>query len=77
MLLWNSSDKLIMENSFKTLNLKKEIQDNLESLEFNQMTPIQAASLPVILEGKDVIAKAKTGSGKTLALIGQIRAINT
>lgn len=40
---------------------------NLESLGYQQMTPIQQASLPVILKGEDLIAQAKTGSGKTVA----------
>ena len=40
---------------------------NLASLGYSEMTPIQAHSLPLILAGKDVIAKAKTGSGKTAA----------
>jgi ATP-independent RNA helicase DbpA len=56
-----------MTHSFKNLKIKKEILDNLESLEYSNMTPIQAAALPVILSGKDVIAEAKTGSGKTAA----------
>jgi ATP-independent RNA helicase DbpA len=34
---------------------------------FSQMTEIQAGTLPAILEGRDVVAKAKTGSGKTAA----------
>ena len=34
---------------------------------YHKMTPIQAESLPLIIEGKDVIAQAKTGSGKTAA----------
>ena len=37
------------------------------SLGFTQMTPVQAQSLPLVLAGKDVRAKAKTGSGKTVA----------
>jgi len=41
--------------------------ENLESLEYREMTPIQALSLPHILAGKDVIAQGKTGSGKTAA----------
>jgi ATP-independent RNA helicase DbpA len=40
---------------------------NLQQLEYLQMTPIQAASLPVTLAGHDLIAQAKTGSGKTAA----------
>jgi ATP-dependent RNA helicase MSS116 len=33
------------------------------------MTPVQAATLPVILSGRDLLAKAKTGTGKTLAFL--------
>jgi ATP-independent RNA helicase DbpA len=40
---------------------------NLESLEYRVMTPVQAAGLPHILQGRDMIAQAKTGSGKTAA----------
>lgn len=40
---------------------------NLDSLGYQQMTPIQQASLPAILDGRDLIAQAKTGSGKTVA----------
>jgi ATP-independent RNA helicase DbpA len=40
---------------------------NLASLGYAEMTPVQAHSLPLVLAGKDVIARAKTGSGKTAA----------
>jgi ATP-independent RNA helicase DbpA len=40
---------------------------NLVSLGYDEMTPIQDHSLPLILAGTDVIAQAKTGSGKTAA----------
>ncbi|MDH5388752.1 MAG: ATP-dependent RNA helicase DbpA [Gammaproteobacteria bacterium] len=53
--------------AFKSLPLSPEFLTNLESLDYKVMTPIQAQSLPAILEGKDVQAQAKTGSGKTAA----------
>ncbi|WPC70088.1 ATP-dependent RNA helicase DbpA [Aeromonas hydrophila] len=56
-----------MNNEFSSLNLSPALQDNLASLGYLQMTPIQAQSLPLVLDGKDLIAKAKTGSGKTAA----------
>jgi ATP-dependent RNA helicase DbpA len=52
---------------FSSLNLKSALSDNLASMGYQEMTPIQAQSLPLIIEGKDVIAQAKTGSGKTAA----------
>lgn len=52
--------------------------DGLESLGYVQMTPIQAQSLPYILDGQDLIAQAKTGSGKTAAFgIGLLSRIKT
>ena len=53
--------------AFSALHLKAPMLKNLSSLGYAEMTPIQAHSLPLILAGKDVIAKAKTGSGKTAA----------
>jgi ATP-independent RNA helicase DbpA len=63
---------------FKDLILPNELLENLASLGYEKMTPIQQASIPPILEGRDLIGKAKTGSGKTLAfalpLIHKIKA---
>jgi ATP-independent RNA helicase DbpA len=53
--------------SFSSLALRAELQSNLVSLNYAEMTPVQAQTLPLILQSKDVIAQAKTGSGKTAA----------
>ena len=54
-------------SSFSSLSLSTEFLDNIRSLDYNEMTEVQARSLPVILEGKDLLGQAKTGSGKTAA----------
>ncbi|WP_112479040.1 ATP-dependent RNA helicase DbpA [Vibrio variabilis] len=53
--------------AFSTLNLPTELLSTLDSLGYTKMTPIQADSLPKILDGKDIIGQGKTGSGKTAA----------
>lgn len=52
---------------FSSLPLSVPMLDNIASLGFESMTPIQAQSLPAVLDAKDVIAQGKTGSGKTVA----------
>ena len=64
-------------SSFKSISLHAALQTALERLNFTSMTPIQHESLPVILNGKDIIAQASTGSGKTLAFaLGILQNVN-
>src|SRR3954468_22459218 len=53
--------------SFDILPLTPAMLANLQRLGYERMTPIQAASLPIALAGRDLIAQARTGSGKTAA----------
>ena len=51
--------------------------ENLETLGYREMTPVQAESLPHVLKGEDLLAQAKTGSGKTAAYgIGLLHMLN-
>jgi ATP-independent RNA helicase DbpA len=52
---------------FTTLNLRPELIQSVIELGYTQLTDIQAATIPVVLAGEDVLAQAKTGSGKTAA----------
>jgi len=58
---------IVQSTDFSSLPLSKSLLTNLSTLGYQQMTPIQAQSLPLILAGKDVVAQGKTGSGKTAA----------
>jgi len=68
------------QQAFSALALREPLLNNLASLGYDSMTPIQAHSLPIMLEGTDVIAQAKTGSGKTaafgLALLNRLNVNN-
>jgi ATP-independent RNA helicase DbpA len=52
---------------FASLKLPQALQQALAEVGYEQMTPVQAASLPAILAGQDVVGQARTGSGKTAA----------
>jgi ATP-dependent RNA helicase RhlE len=55
--------------SFKELPISNYTQERLASAKFTVPTPVQAAAIPVALQGKDVLATAQTGTGKTLAFL--------
>ncbi|GLT14497.1 DEAD/DEAH box helicase [Vibrio algivorus] len=52
---------------FVDLDLNENLLSALNSMGFETPTPIQAASIPFLLEGKDALGKAQTGTGKTAA----------
>lgn len=52
---------------FDELDLEEEILDGLWDMNFEEMTPVQEHTIPVILEGHDLIGCAQTGTGKTAA----------
>jgi ATP-independent RNA helicase DbpA len=63
--------------SFSSLPLSPALLSNLDNLGYQEMTEIQAQSLPLLLQGRDLIAQAKTGSGKTAAFgIGILHKLN-
>ncbi|KAL0543167.1 hypothetical protein IC582_018256 [Cucumis melo] len=57
------------ELSFEELGLDPRLVRALIKKEIQKPTPIQHVAIPLILEGKDVVARAKTGSGKTFAYL--------
>src|SRR3990170_3901351 len=53
--------------SFELLGLKAELLSAVQAQGYTVPTPVQAKTIPVILEGRDVLAGAQTGTGKTAA----------
>lgn len=54
---------------FDDLDLEDAVLDGLYDMNFREATPVQELTIPVILEGNDVIACAQTGTGKTAAYV--------
>jgi superfamily II DNA/RNA helicase len=54
---------------FSELKLNDQVLEALEAMRFDECTPIQEQAIPLILEGKDLIAVAQTGTGKTAAYL--------
>lgn len=53
--------------SFSKMGLNTALQDRLAQLNYTAPTPIQQRAIPVVLEGRDLLAAAQTGTGKTAA----------
>jgi superfamily II DNA/RNA helicase len=55
--------------SFSTLGLDSSLLDNLARLGYAEATPVQAAAIPAVLAGGDLLVSSQTGSGKTAAFV--------
>lgn len=58
-----------LEIKFSDLPLQEKLHKALQSIDFTYCTPIQAETLPLMLEHKDVAGQAQTGTGKTAAYL--------
>lgn len=63
----HAEDAVVDENTFAHLGLQYEIVRALETAGYVTPTDIQAATIPALLEGRDVLGQAQTGTGKTAA----------
>jgi superfamily II DNA/RNA helicase len=54
-------------NNFESLSLSEGIKKALKKINFDKPTPIQAQSIPIGIQGKDILGSAQTGTGKTAA----------
>ena len=54
---------------FSELDLEESVLDALDAMNFRECTPVQEHTIPVILEGRDLIGVAQTGTGKTAAYL--------
>ena len=64
-----ATTKDIASGSFQSMSLSRPILRGLAAVGFSEPTPIQAKTIPIALEGKDIVGGAVTGSGKTAAFI--------
>jgi len=59
----------LTDTKFEQFDLADSLKSALQSVGYTQCTPIQAQSLPILLQGKDIAGQAQTGTGKTLAFL--------
>ncbi|XP_053401705.1 probable ATP-dependent RNA helicase DDX27 [Mercenaria mercenaria] len=55
--------------AFQDINVSRPLMKSLQQMNFEKPTPIQAATIPIALLGRDICACAVTGSGKTIAFM--------
>jgi ATP-dependent RNA helicase RhlB len=63
------SEGLLTQLRFETLDLPQSVMQGLADAGFDRCTPIQAETLPIALDGRDVAGQAQTGTGKTAAFL--------
>ena len=60
-------ENALQETGFNSLGLRPELLKALETLGYEEATPIQLAAIPHLIQGRDLLGQAATGTGKTAA----------
>ena len=68
-MLCTMSEQHLTKTKFSSFDLPSEVLKGVEESGFSFCTPIQEASLPLALQGKDIAGQAQTGTGKTAAFL--------
>ncbi len=55
--------------TFNDFNLSNTILEGIKDAGYTVPTPVQEATIPIALKGKDILASAKTGTGKTASFL--------
>ena len=55
--------------SFNSFNLDPRLLKNVQAMDYEEPTPIQIATIPPALAGRDILGSAETGTGKTAAFL--------
>lgn len=63
------TEKHLTEIEFSSFELDENIAQGIEEAGFSYCTPIQAQTIPIAIQGKDVAGQAQTGTGKTAAFL--------
>ncbi|VAI88814.1 unnamed protein product [Triticum turgidum subsp. durum] len=63
------ADSYLSQRRFDECSLSPATLKGVKAAGYERMTAVQEATLPIILKGKDVLAKARTGTGKTVAFL--------
>jgi ATP-dependent RNA helicase RhlB len=63
------SETYLTETPYSSFSLPAELMQGIEDAGFSMCTPIQAETLPVALQGRDIAGQAQTGTGKTAAFL--------
>ena len=63
------TDTHLSDTRFKDLEIHPKVITGIEATGYEFCTPIQAATLPIALLGKDISGQAQTGTGKTAAFL--------
>src|SRR5512139_940612 len=61
------TEEIALDGTFESLGLAEPITRTLSELGYEAPTPIQRQTIPLLLQGRDVVGQAQTGTGKTAA----------